>query len=76
MNSKENQYTQLGLNIAYYRKLKGINQSQLADVIGLSRTHVSNIEVRNMPTSTSLDKLFNIADALEIPVAKLLEMRD
>lgn len=43
---RENQYRQLGLTIAYYRKLHGITQMQLAEDVNLSRTHISNIEAR------------------------------
>ena len=71
-----NQFKQLGLTIAYYRKLKGFTQGTLAEAVNLSRTHVSNLEAPNMPTSISLEKLFDIADALEVPVHKLLDFRD
>ncbi|MBQ4522974.1 MAG: helix-turn-helix transcriptional regulator [Lachnospiraceae bacterium] len=73
MNEKRRQeYKMIGLNIAYYRKLKGLTQLQLAEKINISRTHMSNIEAPNMPTSISLETLLDIADALEIPVANLL----
>ena len=71
-----NQYKQLGLTIAYYRKLKGITQQALAEAVNLSRTHISNLEAPNMPTSISLDSLFEIADVLEIEVSKLFEFRE
>ncbi|MBR3769070.1 MAG: helix-turn-helix transcriptional regulator [Lachnospiraceae bacterium] len=74
MNEKRRQeYKMIGLNIAYYRKLKGITQLQLAEEINISRTHMSNIEAPNMPTSISLETLLDIADTLEIPVTSLLE---
>ena len=38
------QFRELGLTISYYRKLKGLTQSELAQNVGLSRTHISNIE--------------------------------
>ncbi|HIT89845.1 MAG TPA: helix-turn-helix transcriptional regulator [Candidatus Merdenecus merdavium] len=77
MNAKrENQYRQLGLTIAYYRKLKGLTQLQLAEKINLSRTHISNIEAPNMKTSISLDGLFDIADALEVQVKQFFEFRE
>lgn len=66
------EYKMIGLNISYYRKLKGITQLQLAETINISRTHMSNIEAPNMPTSVSLETLFDIADALEIPLTNLL----
>jgi transcriptional regulator with XRE-family HTH domain len=60
-------YRQLGLTIAYYRKLKGYTQEELAEILNISRTHLSNIEAPNMVTSMSLNMLFLIADALEVP---------
>ena len=40
MNEKrKKQYRELGLMIAYYRKLRGITQIQLAEYINVSRTH-------------------------------------
>ena len=69
MNEKRQQeYKMIGLNIAYYRKLKGLTQLQLAEKINISRTHMSNIEAPNMVTPISLEVIFNIADSLEIPV--------
>lgn len=73
--SHENRLKQLGLSIAYYRKLKGLNQDQLAEAIGMSRTHVSNIEAPNMATSISLETLFAIADVLDVEPSQLLELR-
>lgn len=73
MNEKRKQeYKMIGLNIAYYRKLKGLTQLQLAESINISRTHMSNIEAPNMPTSISLETLMDIADVLDIPVEQLL----
>ena len=68
-------YKQLGLTIAYYRKLRGLNQENLAEMVGISRTHISNIEAPKMDKSLSLDVLFDIADALQISIDKLFEMR-
>ena len=67
------EFKKLGLNIAYYRKEKGLSQMQLADAAEISRTHMSRIE--NNDCAVSLEAVFNIADALEIPVAKLFEFR-
>jgi len=64
--SIEERYYRIGLNIAYQRKLKKLTQIQLAEKIGISRTHMSNIEAPNMHTPVSLDVIFRIADALEI----------
>lgn len=72
MEKHAQEYKKIGLNIAYYRKLKGLSQIQLAEAVGISRTHISNIEAPNMPTSISLETLMDIADVLEIPAASLL----
>lgn len=69
----DEKYKRLGLNIAYHRKLKHITQSQLAERIGISRTHMSNIEAPNMRAPLSLEVVFRIADALEIPVDTLFK---
>lgn len=66
--NREEKIKRIGLNIAYQRKLKRLTQTQLAEKIGISRTHMSNIEAPNMVTPISLDVIFNISDVLEIPV--------
>lgn len=67
------EYKRLGLNIAYYRKAKGLSQIQLSDKINVSRTHMSRIE--NNDCAVSLDVIFSIAKALEVPIYKLFEFR-
>ena len=71
----EQQYKMIGLNIAYYRKLAGLSQLQLAESAGISRTHMSNIEAPNMPTSISLETLMDIADTLDVEASALLTFR-
>lgn len=71
-----NEFRLLGLTIAYYRKLRGLPQAELAEATNLSRTHISNIEAPNGKTSISLNKLFDIADVLEVPVKDLFDFRD
>lgn len=72
----QEKYIRLGLNIAYHRKLKGMTQLELAEAVDISRTHISNIEAPNVPTSVSLETLFDIADALEVPVDVLFRFND
>lgn len=74
-NKHEQEYKMIGLNIAYYRKLAGLSQLQLAENIGISRTHMSNIEAPNMPTSISLETLMDIADALNVTASTLLTFK-
>ena len=75
-SKRQNYYRQLGLTIAYYRKLKGLTQMQLAESVNLSRTHISNLEAPNMPKSISLDKLFDISEALDVPIKNFFDFRE
>ena len=77
MNEKRiRQFRELALTISYYRKLKGLTQADLAQNVGLSRTHISNIEAPQVKTSISLESLFDIADALDVPVKDLFDFRN
>ena len=77
MNEKRiRQFRELGLTISYYRKLKGLTQADLAQNVGLSRTHISNIEAPQVKTSISPESLFDIADALDVPVKDLFDFRN
>lgn len=69
-------FVELGLNISYYRKRKGITQEKLAEMIGISRSHLSAIEAPNIIKAFSIELLFDIANALEIEPYKLLMFRD
>ena len=69
-------YKKLKFNITYIRKMQGLSQLQLAEKIGISRTHMSNIEAPNSDVGLSLDVLFDIAIALDVPISKLLDFRD
>ena len=73
---RKKQFLQLGLNISYYRKLRGMTQSDLAEAVNLSRTHISNLEATGMKTSISLEKLFDIADVLGVTINCFLDFRD
>ena len=72
--TNDEKFIRLGLNIALYRKTKGITQAELAEMVNISRTHMGNIEAPKMVKPISLELAFDIADALEIPVSKLFEM--
>lgn len=71
--SNDEKYSKVGMNIAYQRKSKKLTQIQLAELVNISRTHMSNIEAPNMVTPISLEFAFNIADALQIPVEVLFK---
>lgn len=71
---QQEKYRLLGLNIAYYRKEKGLSQSQLAELINISRTHMSRIETADC--AVSLDVVFEICDVLCIKPVRLFDFRD
>ncbi len=74
---RENQcekYRALGLNIAYYRKQRRISQSRLAEMIDISRTHMSRIETADC--AVSLDVVFEICDVLGVSPSKMFDFRE
>jgi len=64
-NAQYQKYKYLGLNIAYFRKERGLSQMQLAELVNISRTHMSRIETAEC--AVSLDVVFEICDALNVP---------
>lgn len=72
-NHQHEKYRQLGLNIAFYRKQRGLSQLQLAEIVDISRTHMSRIEIADC--AVSLDVIFEICDALHITPNKLFDFR-
>ena len=70
---RDEQLKRIGLNISLQRKLKGITQAQLAEMVNISRTHMSNIEAPKVKTALSIDLLLDIANALEIEPAILFQ---
>ena len=65
-------YKMIGLKIAYYRKMRGYTQGQLAGKIGISTTYLDQIERGNNGKSYSLETLLSIAVGLDIDVNLLL----
>lgn len=63
----------LGLKISYYRKMKNMSSDTLAEIAGISSQHLRAIEAPNGKGAPSLQTLLQIANALEIPVYKLLK---
>lgn len=69
-------YIQIGLKIAYYRKLNEMSQEQLADLVGLNPKYLSRIETPSFVQPVSLNTLFAIADVFHLPPYKLMEFDD
>lgn len=65
-------YRRIGLKISYYRKLRNLTQEQLAEKIDKSTAFIGAIEAPNMARALSIDTLFDIAKALDIPPYKFL----
>ena len=65
-------YQQIGLKIAYYRKLRGLTQEQLAERLELSPAFIGHVETPNINKAVSLDTLFDVAAALDVPPYKFL----
>jgi len=63
---------QLGIAIAALRRMRGMSQEQLAEKANVSRSHLSAIEAPNMVRGMTLDTFYNIADALDIDPAELI----
>ena len=58
-----------GSNVRKYRKEKDLSQEKLAELCGLHRTYISDIEC--FRRSISLDNIQKIADALGIDTYRL-----
>lgn len=73
INQKDN-YVKLGLNIAYYRKLRKYTQLELCELLDIDRSYISKIELGNV--GVSLDIIFKLAQILNVPVNKFFEFRE
>ena len=69
----EQEYIKFGLKVQYYRKLRGLTQEAFADKAGISWSYLAKIESPTRAFGVSMEKLFAIAEALEVPVTKLFE---
>lgn len=65
-------FIQLGLTIASMRKFRGMSQDELAEKANISRSLLSVIEAPNCANSFSLEALYDIADALDVTAADLI----
>ena len=69
----EKEFIRFGLKVQYYRKLLGLTQEAFADRAGISWSYLAKIESPTRAFGVSMDKLFAIAEALNVPVSKLFE---
>lgn len=73
-NKYYKEYKNLGINIAYYRKLRGMSQEKLSELANISRTHMSRIETADC--AVSLDVVFALAEALQVELYKLFQNKE
>ena len=72
--AQKDKYVKLGLNIAYYRRLRKYTQLELCERLDIDRSYISKIELEN--AGVSLDVLFRLSDVLEVPTYKFFEFRE
>lgn len=64
-------YYKIGQRIRKYRKAQSYSQEQLAEMVGISVTHMSHIETGN--TKLSLPVLVNLAEVLGVQTDDILK---
>lgn len=68
-----NIYLTISKNIKKYRKIKGITQAELAEMVELSHEFIRRIESKKGKKTFSVDTVYRIAKALDIDINKLFE---
>ena len=67
-------YEKFGLNVVFYRKRRKMTQLQLAELVGIDRSHISAIELGNV--GVSFDVIFKLCEVLGVSPKELFEFRD
>lgn len=68
----QNLYNNIGLNVKYYRKKRGITQAQLSDLTVLSHEYIRKIEAMQGQKSLSIGALNKLALALDVNIEDLV----
>lgn len=66
------QYRRIGCNIAYYRRLKGYTQVQLAQELGITANYLSQIECGRR-NKYSLHTLIMASEILDVPLSSFCD---
>ena len=74
MHSCNKNIKQLGNRIQYLRKLRGLTQAQLAELVNRSTNHISKIELGGANPSVSL--IFELSSALNFSPYELFKFDD
>ena len=64
----------LANNIKKFRKLKGLSQNRLAELLNISREHLAKVETTKR--SISLNLLFKLSDVLNVTLQDLFTFED
>ena len=64
----------LGARVRHLRTSKNANQTTLARLLGVTKTQISDIE--NGKTTTSIDRLFRLADYFDVSIDYLVGRSD
>ena len=67
-------YEKFGLNVVFYRKRRKRTQLQLAELVGIDRSHISAIELGNV--GVSFDVIFKLCEVLGVSPKELFDFRD
>lgn len=66
------QYRRIGCNIAYFRRLKGYTQAQLAQELGITANYLSQIECGRR-NKYSLHTLIMASEILDVPLSSFCD---
>ena len=67
-------YEKFGFNVVFYRKRRKMTQLQLAELVGIDRSHISAIELGNV--GVSFDVIFKLCEVLGVSPKELFDFRD
>jgi len=73
LKNNQNIYLTITQNIKKYRKIKGMTQAELAELVDLSHEFIRRIESKKGKKTFSVDTLYRIAQALDVDMDKLFE---
>lgn len=59
----------IGVNVGRIRSERNVSQSELSRITSINRSHINRLE--NGRCNVSIDVLVKIADALDVPLARL-----
>lgn len=74
MTNETTKLASLAKNIKKYRKLKGLSQNELAELLNISREHLAKLETTKRCISLML--LFRLSEVLKVSLKDLFTFED